>query len=229
MSSGEALRSTPSVSYGSFTAACARRNIRRTCRWLDRGTACVGPSVIRSAALRFDREHLARSIVGAGRSKIRNAHRDCNVRFGSKADMARCQADVRFTPEKRTFMCMRSLLFTGGGKPHQEPHCIAPKPPPWQLSDIQECFPGPRRRLGKAALRLYQTCAQCCAPMQHIFQKVLLFGGMRACCLPALAHRCIVFEVLCRRLLRLQFCFLPEQHCSERQKLAWQQREGTPE
>src|SRR6516162_9460110 len=52
---------------------------------------------------------------------------------------------------------------------------------------------------------------------------------MRACCLPALAHRCIVFEVLCRRLLRLQFCFLPEQHCSERQKLAWQQREGTPE
>ena len=136
--------------------------------------------------------------------------------------------------QKRTWrgvrpMCVKSLLFTGGGKPHQEPHCIAPKPPPWQLSDIQECFPGPRRRLGKAALRLYHTCAQCCAPTQHIFQKVLLFGGTRACCSPVLAHRCIVFEVLCRRLLRLQFCFLPEQHCSERQKLAWQQREGTPE
>src|SRR6516165_10658373 len=214
MSSGEALRSTPSVSYGSFTAASAGRNIRRACRWLDRGTVCVGPRVIRRAALRFDREHLARSIVGAGRSKIRDAHRDCNVRF---------------TPEKRTFMCVKSLLFTGGGKPHQEPHCIVPKPPPWRLSNIQECFPGPRRRLGKAALRLYHTCSQCCAPMQHIFQKVLLFGGRRACCSPVLAHRCIVFEVLCRRLLRLQFCFLPEQHCSERQKLAWQQREGTPE
>jgi hypothetical protein len=27
-----------------------------------------------------------------------------NVRFGSKADIARCQADVRFTPKKRTLI-----------------------------------------------------------------------------------------------------------------------------
>ena len=120
-----------------------------------------------------------------------------------------------------------SLLFTSGGKPHQEPHCIAGKLSPRRLSDIQECCPDPRRRPGNAALRLYHTCARCCAPMQHIFWKVLLFGGTRACCLPTPAPRCTVFEVLCHKLTQLQLCFSLEQHRSERQKSAWQQREGT--
>jgi hypothetical protein len=39
------------------------------------------------------------------------------------------------------------------------------------------------------------------------------------------SYRCTDFEVLCRKLL--QFCFSLEQHY--RQKLAWQEREGTPE
>src|SRR6516162_8485957 len=97
MSSGEALRSTPSVSYGSFTAASTRKNIRRACRWLDRETARVGQAsfvaqpfiLIESGAIA-----LARSIVGVGRSQIRGAHRDVNVRFGSKADIRRERASI---------------------------------------------------------------------------------------------------------------------------------------
>src|SRR6516165_7274163 len=96
----------------------------------------------------------------------------------------------------------------------------------WRLSDIQERCPDPRGRLGKAALSLYHTCAQCCVPMQHILRKALLFGGTRTCCLRPLAHGCIVVEVPCHKLPQL-FCFSLEQHC--RQKLSWQQREGTPE
>src|SRR6516165_8408064 len=76
MLSGEALRSTPSVSYGSFTAASARRNIRRACRWLDRGAAQVGPSVIRSAALRSDREQRHRlGALNRGSGKVPNSWR----------------------------------------------------------------------------------------------------------------------------------------------------------
>ena len=40
----------------------------------------------------------------------------------------------------------------------------------WGLSDIQERCTDPRGRIGKAALRLYHTCAQ------HILRKALLFG-----------------------------------------------------
>src|SRR6516164_1358071 len=80
-----------------------------------------------------------------------------------------------------------SLLVTSAGKPHREPHCIAGKLPPWRLSDIQEC----------------------CSPLQHISRKALLFGGTRACCLRPLAHGCIVFEVLRRKLPRA--CFSLEQ------------------
>ena len=103
-----------------------------------------------------------------------------------------------------------SLLVTSAGKPHRELHCIAGKLPPWRLSDIQECCSDRRTRLGKTALRLYHTCAQCCAPLQHISRKALLFGGTRACCLRPLAHGCIVFEVLRRKLPRA--CFSLEQH-----------------
>src|SRR6516164_2506211 len=71
MSSGEALRSMPSVSYGSFTAASARSNIRGACRWLDRGAAHVGPSVIRSAALVSDREQRHRlGALNRGSGKV---------------------------------------------------------------------------------------------------------------------------------------------------------------
>src|ERR1700746_2569908 len=100
------------------------------------------------------------------------------------------------------------------------------KLPLWRLSDIRERCSDPRGRPGKAALRLYRTCAQCCAPMQHILRKALLFECTRACCLRPLAHGCIVVEVLCRKLPQL-FCFSLGQHC--RQKLSWQQREGTSE
>src|SRR5215472_10582113 len=111
MSSGEALRSTPSVSYGSFTAASARNNIRKACRWLDRGTASVGPSVIRSAALHSDREQ--RNRVGAfNRGKVPNSSRASRLQrrpwlkplhplsaLPLKADIDRRRRDGCFVPK----------------------------------------------------------------------------------------------------------------------------------
>ena len=74
----------------------------RACRWLDRETARVGQaSFVAQAFILIESGSiaLARSIVRAGRFQIRGAHRDCNVRFGSKADIDACSGDVRFTPE----------------------------------------------------------------------------------------------------------------------------------
>src|SRR5262249_52480453 len=100
----------------------------------------------------------------------------------------------RTSRAKRSVVIAQLSFFTGAGKPHREPHCIARKPNAWRLSGIREYCLGPRRRLGNAALRLYHTCAQHCSPMQRILRKVFLgsFGGTRACCLPSLVHRCTV-------------------------------------
>src|SRR6516165_6262466 len=102
---------------------------------------------------------------------------------------------------------------------------MARKLHPWRPRDIQECCPDLRLRLDKTELRLFHNRVQHFAPLHDILRKPEPLRGTRACCLLAMAHRCTDFEVLCRKLL--QFCVSLEQH--RRQKLAWQQREGTPE
>src|SRR5262249_50791655 len=132
------------------------------------------------------------AVVNTGRSNIRlrRGNRSSFV-FGCESGSPFISCTHRAEP---SVVIAQLSFFTGAGKPHREPHCIARKPNAWRLSGIREYFLGLRRRLGNAALRLYHTCAQHCSPMQRILQKVFLgsFGGTRACCLPALAHRCTV-------------------------------------
>jgi hypothetical protein len=144
---------------------------------------------------------------------------------------ARAAASFLPAPANQTinYVNRTLILFTSAGKLHREPHCIVRKPRLSRLSDIQECCPDPRRRFGKIAQHLYHTCAQHGAPMRHILRKPEPFGDIRACCLLALARRCTVFVVLCRMLPQLRSWLSLAQHCSERQKLGWQQREATLE
>ena len=161
-----------------------------------------------------------------------------DVRFGSKADVCGAKRHVRFTPNSDIDCVFQHVCFwpkatsrhlmsayavdqiTAVGKLHLKPRCIARKPNASRLSDTQECFPDPRRRLGKAALRLCHTGAQDCSPMRGILLVVRLgsFVSTVARWLLALARqmgrplarRCTVSLVLCRKHARPP-CFALEQ------------------